>query len=68
MIYRLFIEKQAQKDLAKISNPDQSRIINAIQNLSENPRPTAVKKLIGRDAWRIRVGNYRIIHEIDDEK
>lgn len=68
MTYRLFIEKSAQKYLDKITNPDQDKIINAIQNLSENQRPSGVKKLSSRDAWRIRIGNHRVIYEIDDEK
>ena len=34
--------------------------------ISLNPRPIGVKKLVGRDGFRIRVGNYRIIYEIQD--
>jgi mRNA interferase RelE/StbE len=66
--YKIFIEKSAQKALAKITEKEQDRIIEAIRNLSENPRPIRVKKLSGREAWRIRVGNYRIIYEIQDDK
>lgn len=61
MKYKLFIEKAAQKELSKVSRKEQSRIIAAIKNLPENPSPPGVKKLTGRDAWRIRIGNYRII-------
>lgn len=68
MTYSLFIEKSAQIGLSKIPYREQNKIIIAIQNLSENPRPSGVKKLSGRDAWRIRVGNYRVIYEIQDEK
>ncbi len=53
--------------LAKISKVDQDKIIQSIQLLSENPRPHGCKKLSGREAWRIRVGNYRIIYEIDNK-
>jgi mRNA interferase RelE/StbE len=66
--YTIFIEKSAQKDLSKITPPHQNRIIKAIQLLSKNPRPSGSKKLSGRDAWRIRVGNYRIIYEIHDDR
>ncbi len=37
-------------------------------NLAEDPRPSGVKKLSGRDAWRIRVGKYRVIYEVHDDK
>lgn len=37
-------------------------ILDAIENLAENPRPKGYKKLKGRTGYRIRVGNYRIIY------
>ncbi|MBK1654094.1 type II toxin-antitoxin system RelE family toxin [Allochromatium vinosum] len=66
MIYSLKIRKSAQKSLAKISSAFQSKIIESIRDLSINPRPSGCKKLSGRGAWRIRVGDYRIIYEIYD--
>ena len=68
MKYKIFIEKSALKNLSKIPLQDQSRVINSIQNLSKNPRPPGNKKLSGRNAWRIRVGNYRVIYEIHDDR
>ena len=50
MKYKLFIERAANKELSKISHKEQKRTINAIKNLSDNPRPAVVKKLTGRDA------------------
>jgi mRNA interferase RelE/StbE len=66
--YKVFIESSAQKDLSKIPQQYQNRIIKAIRALSQNPHPAGSKKLSGRDAWRIRVGNYRIIYEIHDDR
>ena len=43
------------------------QIKKAILNLGNNPRPSGFKKLKGRDAYRIRVADYRIIYEILDE-
>ena len=43
-----------------------SRILRRLAGLETNPRPADVKKLKGRDAWRIRVGDYRVIYEIHD--
>ena len=68
MKYKLFIEKAALKELSRIPSKEQSRIITSIENLTEVPRPPGVKKLTGREAWRIRIGNYRIIYEIQDDK
>jgi mRNA interferase RelE/StbE len=65
--YELFIERRAQKQLADIAQPYQDRIVAAMRNLSQNPRPVGVKRLAGREGWRIRVGDYRVLYEIRDE-
>ncbi|RLE22907.1 MAG: type II toxin-antitoxin system RelE/ParE family toxin [Acidobacteria bacterium] len=36
--------------------------------LTENPRPPGCRKLSGRPAWRIRIGSYRVIYEIHDDR
>ena len=66
--YRVEILRSAQKQLAKIDRQDQSRIISAIRALANDPRPPGCKKLSGRPAWRIRVGTYRVIYEIHDDR
>ena len=68
MTYALFIEKRAQRTLSRIARQDRERIADAIRRLADEPRPPGVKKLSGRDAWRIRVGDYRILYEIYDER
>lgn len=65
-MYQLLIEKQVQKRLEKIPEPDYSRIKTAILDLTINPRPIDAKKLKGRTGYRIRQGNYRIIYDIND--
>ncbi len=67
MKYELFIQRKAQKQLANIPQPNRDRIITAVRSLADDPRPTGVRKLTGRDGWRIRVGDYRIIYEIHDD-
>ena len=64
MAYHLTIRKGAVKALEKINEPYYSRIKKAIYGLAENPRPSGYKKLKGRDGFRIRVADYRIIYEI----
>jgi mRNA interferase RelE/StbE len=68
MIYAVEILRSAQKQLAKIDTQTQERIIDSIRALADNPRPSGCKKLSGRPAWRIRVGDYRVIYEINDRK
>ena len=57
-----------QEALSNIQLDDQQRIIDHIRKLSENQRPKGCKKLSGRPAWRIRIGNYRVIYEIHEDK
>ena len=66
MSYSLLIEKSAQKELGKLAKPERAKIIAAIKGLENNPHPVGSKKLIGRKAWRLRVGNYRVIYEINE--
>jgi len=66
MMYQVLIEKQVQKQLDKIPEPEYSRIKSLINQLATNPRPAGCKKLKGRNGYRIRHGNYRIIYEIKD--
>ncbi len=68
MAYALGFSKQALKELAKINEPFYSNIKQSITDLTENPRPAGYKKLKGRDGFRTRVGNYRVIYSIFDEE
>lgn len=68
MKYSLLILRRAQKELASLDKTEYERVRNAVFLLVENPRPNYCKKLVERDGWRIRVGNYRVIYEIDDVK
>ena len=63
-MYKIRIEKTVQKALEKINEPYYSKIKTAILNLAKNPRPAGYKKLKGRDGFRIRVADYRIIYDI----
>jgi mRNA interferase RelE/StbE len=65
--YKIEILRSAQKQLSKIHHQHQNQIIENIRKLSENPRPSGCKKLSARPAWRIRIGDYRVIYEINDD-
>jgi mRNA interferase RelE/StbE len=66
--YTVFLSKKAQKQLDKLANHIAEPLLEAIAELGKNPRPVGYKKLKGRDGYRIRVANYRIIYEIIDQQ
>jgi len=67
-MYRVLLERAAEKTLRRLSADIHARIITAIQGLANNPRPPGCRKLTGSENdWRIRVGDYRVLYEIADE-
>jgi len=66
--YTVEILRKAQKQLSRIERMDRERIIKAVESLVDNPRPPGCKRLSGRPAWRIRIGPYRVIYEIQDAR
>lgn len=67
-MYRVVVERSAEKDLKRLSSEIRARTANAILALAKNPRPSGSRKLTGTESdWRIRVGDYRIVYEIADE-
>jgi mRNA interferase RelE/StbE len=67
-IYRVLLERTAEKDLSRLSSEMHDRVIAAIQALATNPRPPGCRKLAGsKHDWRIRVGDCRVVYEIADE-
>jgi mRNA interferase RelE/StbE len=64
--WRVLIEQRARKHLARIDPVIQRRIGKAIDALSTNPEPAGCKPLRGMtDVLRIRVGDYRILYELE---
>ncbi|TAE22252.1 MAG: type II toxin-antitoxin system RelE/ParE family toxin [Cytophagales bacterium] len=64
--YTVILSSKARKQLDNLSDHIASPVLIAIADLGEDPRPNGYKKLKGRDGYRIRAGNYRIIYEIFD--
>ena len=67
MSYEVILPKSAQKELDRLPDEIAKRILEALAVLKAQPRPPGCKKLRGENAWRIRVGNYRVIYEIHDK-
>jgi mRNA interferase RelE/StbE len=66
-MYRVLLERSAERDLGRLSFEVHDRVIAAIQGLANHPRPAGCRKLVGsKNDWRLRVGDYRVIYEIAD--
>lgn len=66
-VYSLRILPSARKELESLHDPMLRRVATALRSLAEDPRPHGSRKLVGTDAdFRVRIGDYRIIYEVDD--
>ena len=69
MQYTVTFRPSARKSLGKLPRRDQVRIVSAAEALSQEPHPLGSKKLSAEEnLWRIRVGSYRVIYQIQDDK
>lgn len=68
MSYSILILPRAQRELSSLPQVTYEKIKLAIGHLGEIPRPQGCAKLRGRDGWRIRVGDYRVIYKLEDEE
>jgi len=68
--YSLRIKQSAERALGSVPKADRSRIDQRILKLAENPRPPGVVALTGtgKGLWRIRIGAWRAVYQIDDAK
>jgi mRNA interferase RelE/StbE len=67
--YRISIQRDALRALAKLDKPVRRRIQTAIDRLADDPRPAGVRALTGRPGvLRLRVGDYRVIYQVHDLK
>lgn len=68
-MYDVYLERAAERDLRRLSTENFHRVISHLKTLAENPRPSGCRKITGsKSDWRIRIGNYRVIYEIDEKK
>ncbi len=66
-MYEVYLEGAAERDLRRLPAEPFHRIIPRIRALAENPRPPGCRKLTGSENdWRIRIGAYRVVYEIDE--
>ena len=67
-MYSVIVSKSAKKTLSKLPNEVVKKILDALDDLVEEPRPMGYIQLKGRGGYRIRVGNYRVIYDINDDE
>ena len=67
--YSVELTRTAEKQLRKIAKRDRERVVDAIGGLADRPRTHGARKLQGYDdVYRIRVGKYRIVYEVFDDR
>lgn len=67
-MYRIEWSEKAIKQLGKLPRLIVKQIYRRVDSLGEDPRPAGIKKLVGFPYYRIRVGDYRVIFDIHDDK
>jgi mRNA interferase RelE/StbE len=68
-IYKIEWKRPAIKELQKLPRPMISKIVSAVDNLSSNPYPQGVRKLVNTEnSYRIRIGDYRVLYNIVEKK
>jgi mRNA interferase RelE/StbE len=66
--YQIIFDRRAEKQLQSLPQAEQKRIQKVVDSLASNPRPPRTIKMSGSTSWRIRVGDYRIIYDIQDSQ
>lgn len=67
MTYRVDVLPAALRALRRIDPPQRRRIEGAILLLAQDPRPPASRRLRGREGYRVRIGDYRILYDVHDD-
>ncbi len=67
--YSIAFARSARKELEALDEAIIKRLLPAIEALAKQQRPKGCRKLRGaKNLWRIRVGDYRVIYSIYDDK
>ena len=64
---RVELAPAAQRQLRRLPPGDAARLRGPILALAIDPRPTGVTKLVGTDFWRLRVGDLRVVYQVEDD-
>ena len=69
MAYTVLIAKRAERDLGALAPSTQDRIRSRIEALADEPFPPGRKKLSGQytGTWRVRIGDFRVLYDVQQE-
>ena len=66
-MYKVELRRRVQDKLDSLPESDREMVIGALLNLEEDPRPRGVEKIRGKELWRVRKGDYRVVYDVDDD-
>ncbi len=68
MAYQVDFTTAAARQVRKLPKPARTRLLAAAAALANDPRPSGARKLVGEaTAWRVRIGDYRVIYDVFDQ-
>ncbi|MDI7267161.1 MAG: type II toxin-antitoxin system RelE/ParE family toxin [Myxococcota bacterium] len=68
MTWRVLLENRARAEFLRLPRNVRDRLEEALERLTSDPRPPGAKRLVGRDGYRLRKGDYRILYVVDDRE
>jgi mRNA interferase RelE/StbE len=68
MGYQIVILRRAQRELGRLPHPEYERVRDTIRALAAEPWPASCLRLTDHEGWRIRIGDYRVLYEINDRE
>jgi mRNA interferase RelE/StbE len=65
----VYLEGSAANDIRRLPKDVSDRVIDKIRALASDPHPPGCRKIVGsKDDWRLRIGAYRVIYEVDEQR
>lgn len=66
--YEVQVDARVVCEIRRVPGRDAERILDAIQSLARNPLPHGSCELVNQSGWRVRIGRYRVLYHIDEDK
>ena len=66
--YSLRLKSPVEKELRRLPVAERQRCLERIGQLADDPRPRGISRIIGSQcSYRLRVGTYRVVFQVDDD-